>query len=86
MHNLFCFDQSKKYIISKMSSLYVFFRRINRLKVKALYEQDPVKKAQIEKTIVRLLDLRNEELLRKINEIVNRIDEQFEIEIQEYLC
>jgi hypothetical protein len=65
-------------------SLYVFFRRINRLKVRALYEQDPVKKEQIEKSIVRLLDLRNEELLRQINEILDRIDQQFEVEIQEY--
>jgi hypothetical protein len=65
-------------------SLYVFFRIINRLKVRALYEQDPVKKEQIEKSIVRLLDLRNEELLRQINEILDRIDEQFEVEIQEY--
>ena len=68
-----------------MVSLYVFFRRINRLKVKALYEQDPDKKEEIEKKIIKLLDLRNEELLAKINEIVDRIDEQFEIEIQEYL-
>ena len=68
-----------------MVSLYVFFRRINRLKVKALYEQDPDKKEEIEKKITQLLDLRNEELLAKINEIVDRIDEQFEIEIQEYL-
>lgn len=68
-----------------MVSLYVFFRRINRLKVKALYEQDPDKKEEIEKKIIQLLDLRNEELLAKINEIVDRIDEQFEIEIQEYL-
>jgi hypothetical protein len=65
-------------------SLYVFFRRINRLKVRALYEQDPVKKEQIEKAIVRLLDLRNEELLRQINEILDRIDQQFEVEIQQY--
>ena len=68
-----------------MVSLYVFFRRINRLKVKALYEQDPDKKEEIEKKIIKLLDLRNEELLAKINEIVDRIDEQFEIEIQEYV-
>jgi hypothetical protein len=65
-------------------SLYVFFRRINRLKVRALYEKNPVKKEQIEKSIVRLLDLRNEELLRQINEILDRIDKQFEVEIQEY--
>jgi hypothetical protein len=62
-------------------SLIQFFREINRLRMRTYSETDPAKKAAIERRIDFLLDQKNEELLRQIMEVLDRINEKFELEI-----
>lgn len=65
-------------------SLVYFFRRLHKLRFEAWIERDPVRRAHLERKIDRLLDEKNEELSRRIEEILDRIDKDFEVMIKEY--
>jgi predicted P-loop ATPase/GTPase len=65
-------------------ALVHFFRRLHKLRLDAMFEKDPVRRGHIERKIDRLLDEKNEELSRKIDEILSRIDKDYEVVITEY--